>query len=57
MKELQKIQSEYDQKYWQHNASTTEKTRHITLHIAKLLAKLATYCEQQEHGINIQQNK
>jgi NTP pyrophosphatase (non-canonical NTP hydrolase) len=49
-KEIQKIQAEYDQLYWQHNNPEFEKIRHITLHITKLLGKLAEYCEKTEHG-------
>ncbi|MBS3127262.1 hypothetical protein J4228_03795 [Candidatus Woesearchaeota archaeon] len=51
-KDLQQRQAEYDAKYWQHNASELEKIRHITLHVGKLVGKLATYCERQEHGDN-----
>ena len=50
--EFQKRQVEYDKLYWQHNASDLEKIRHITLHVGKLLGKLSTYCEQQEHGVD-----
>lgn len=49
-KEIQKIQEEYDQLYWQHNTPEFEKIRHITLHISKLLGKLGEYCEKTEHG-------
>lgn len=49
-KDLQDKQAEYDSKYWQHNSSELEKIRHITLHLGKLLGKLSTYCERQEHG-------
>ncbi|MCH7850424.1 MAG: hypothetical protein IH845_02165 [Nanoarchaeota archaeon] len=49
-KEIQKKQDEYDKKYWQHNSPESEKIRHITLHIGKLLGKLSTYCEKIEHG-------
>lgn len=52
LEELQKIQEEYDSKYWQHNSSKLEKIRHITLHVGKLLGKLSTYCENQEHDVN-----
>lgn len=48
-KELQQKQGEYDAKYWEHNGSQLEKIRHITLHMGKLLGKLSTYCEHQEH--------
>jgi len=51
-KEIQKMQEEHDKHHWQRNESKLEKVRHITLHMGKLLGKLATYCEQQEHGIN-----
>ena len=51
-KDLQQRQAEYDTNYWEHNASELEKIRHITLHVGKLLGKLATYCERQEHGEN-----
>ncbi len=51
-KDLQKKQAEYDSNYWQHNSSELEKIRHITLHVGKLLGKLSTYCERQEHGEN-----
>jgi NTP pyrophosphatase (non-canonical NTP hydrolase) len=49
-KELQRRQAEYDQQYWQHNASKVEKIRHITLHLGKLLGKVSSYCEAEEHG-------
>ncbi len=52
IKDLQKKQAEFDSQYWQHNASELEKIRHITLHLGKLVGKLSTYCEQQEHGEN-----
>ena len=50
--DLQKIQAEYDKQYWQHNSSKLEKIRHITLHMGKLLGKLSSYCEKQEHSID-----
>ena len=49
-KELQQKQEEYDSKYWKHEPGDLEKIRHITLHMGKLLGKLSTYCEAQEHG-------
>lgn len=50
LKQLQQKQDEYDKVYWQHNASQLEKIRHISLHMGKLLGKLSTYCEGEEHG-------
>ncbi len=52
LQQLQHKQDEYDKEYWQHNASQLEKIRHITLHLGKLLGKLSTYCEKEEHGGN-----
>lgn len=56
-KEIQKIQEEYDQLYWQHNTPEFEKIRHITLHISKLLVKLGAYCEKTEHGDIVDKSK
>lgn len=52
-KELQRLQTELDKEYWQHkDLPIPEQIRHSTLHLVKLLGKLGTYCEQQEHGID-----
>lgn len=56
-KEIQKIQAEYDQLYWQHNTPEFEKIRHIIVHISKLLVKLAEYCEKTEHRDIIDKSK
>ena len=48
--EVQRVQAEYDSDYWEINQSPTEKIRHITLHVGKLMGKLATYSEVAEHG-------
>ena len=48
LKEIQQIQKDYDIKYFLHLAPEKECVRHITLHIGKLLGKLATYCEAFE---------
>jgi hypothetical protein len=50
LRDLQKIQSKYDESFWQHNGTQLEKIRHITLHLGKLLGKLSTYCERHEHN-------
>jgi len=57
LEDLQSKQAEYDRKYWQHNTSELEKIRHITLHVGKLLGKLSSYCEKQEHGVNYSTNQ
>ena len=50
IKELQKFQAEMDKKYWDHEGTIDESIRHITLHLGKLLGKLAAYCEEVDHG-------
>ena len=52
IKDLQQKQAEYDNGYWERKESELEKIRHITLHVGKLLGKLSTYCERQEHREN-----
>lgn len=47
--QLQTLSQIYDDTYWQHNGFD-EKLRHITLHMGKLLGKLAEYCENKEHA-------
>lgn len=51
-KELQQMQADYDSRYWEVSDSDFEKTRHITLHMGKLLGKLTGYCERKEHHKN-----
>ena len=50
LKHVQRKQAEYDEKYFEHNATRLEKVRHLTLHMGKLLGKLSAYCEVAEHG-------
>ena len=45
----QKFQSGYDERYFQVNKNF-EKLRHILLHLVKSVGKMATYCEEMEHG-------
>ncbi|HLD00155.1 MAG TPA: hypothetical protein VJC39_00245 [Candidatus Nanoarchaeia archaeon] len=52
IEELQKIQKEHDYEYWDHDSNELENIRHITLHVGKLLGKLAAYCEAHEHQRN-----
>lgn len=47
--ELQKYQARYDQKFWEHNSSNLEILRHSTLHLTKMIGKLATYVETIDH--------
>jgi len=51
--EIQETQRGFDEKYWYHrDLPTPEQIRHTLLHLVKLNGKIATYCEQREHGIN-----
>lgn len=52
VKELQRVQEEYDKTIWEKNLKGTdfEKLRHITFHLTKKLGTLASYCEEKEHG-------
>ena len=54
IEELQKIQKEHDYEYWDHDSNELENIRHITLHVGKLLGKLAAYCEAHEHQRDFQ---
>ncbi|GEM_PF-3082845 len=47
--QFQRLQRRYDEEFW-HHESTDEDIRHITLHMGKLLGKLAAYAEATEHG-------
>ncbi len=50
--EMQKAQSEFDEKYFEINGGF-EKVRHVLLHLVKTTGKMATYCEAKEHGKEI----
>lgn len=53
IKDLQKLQASMDEKYWDHEGdSDMENIRHVTLHLTKLIGKMATYCEAAEHDKN-----
>lgn len=49
LKELQKRQAEYDEKWWQHEWDELVHLRHITLHMWKILWELSAYCHDKEH--------
>jgi len=49
LKDLQMVQHEFDEQYWQINAGF-EKIRHIFLHLIKTTGKMALYCDIKEHG-------
>ena len=49
LKDVQRVQAEFDESYSQLDAQT-DKVRHITLQLGKLLGKLSAYCEHHELG-------
>jgi NTP pyrophosphatase (non-canonical NTP hydrolase) len=55
--ELDKILQEFEQDYWVATDSKKGKTRHITLHITKLLGKLGSISEKWEHGFDKDANE
>ncbi len=52
LKDLQRFQKIYDERFVDKKFEGFEKIRHTTLHVAKLLGKLANYCEKKEEGVN-----
>ena len=50
IKDLQQFQRIYDERFVDEKFEGFEKIRHTTLHVAKLLGKLANYCEKREEG-------
>ncbi len=49
LKEAQVAQFEFDQEFFEIN-NGFEKLRHVLLHLAKTVGKMAAYCEAKEHG-------
>ncbi len=50
IKDLQKVLADFEKDYWVAPKGEDEQTRHITLHLAKLLGKIGAICEKREHG-------
>ena len=53
MKDLRQFQEIYDKRFVDEKFTGFEKVRHTALHLAKLLGKLANYCEKKEEGEDI----
>lgn len=49
LNDLQRVQRLFDEHNWHHQPGF-DSIRHVTLHMGKLLGKLATHCEAVEHG-------
>ncbi|MBI4448655.1 hypothetical protein HY641_01340 [Candidatus Woesearchaeota archaeon] len=55
LKEVQRLQAEFDEIYREHDIQT-DKVRHITRELGKLLGKLSSYCEHHELGARHEQH-
>lgn len=52
LKQLSDDVKEFDQEYWVAAKDVDGRTRHITLHLTKLLGKIGEVAERREHGMN-----
>lgn len=48
--ELQKILAEFEKDYWVAPKGEDEQTRHIVLHLTKLIGKIGAISEKREHN-------
>lgn len=55
IKELDRISVEFEKEYWVAPSTRKGKTRHILLHMTKMLGKLATVIEKWEHGLEVEE--
>lgn len=51
--ELKKIFIEFEKEYWVAPKGQDEQTRHIILHMTKLLGKIGGIAEKREHGFEV----
>jgi hypothetical protein len=52
IKDFQKILADFEKEYWVAPKGMDEQTRHVTLHLTKLLGKIGGVCEKREHGFD-----
>ncbi len=52
LKEASELLKEFDKKFWVIPGDNEIKTRHMTLHMAKLLGKMGEVAERNEHRQN-----
>lgn len=52
LQELQDILVNFEKDYWVAPEGKDEQTRHILLHITKLIGKLGAVCEKKEHNFD-----
>ncbi|MCB9799054.1 hypothetical protein H6758_05025 [Candidatus Nomurabacteria bacterium] len=50
IQEMQRLQKVHDDTYYDHTLDMPTDIRHATLHLAKLVGKLAQYSEPADHG-------
>ena len=53
VKDLQKILNDFEKEYWVAPKDEHGKTRHIVLHLAKLLGKIGGVSEKRDHGFEV----
>ncbi len=53
IKELDAISVEFEKDYWVAPSTRKGKTRHILLHMTKMLGKLGAIVEKWEHGLEV----
>ncbi len=53
LRELKEILAEWEKDYWVAPKDEDGMTRHITLHLTKLLGKIGGVCEKREHGFDV----
>ncbi len=51
--ELQGLLDEFEAEYWDAPKDEESKTRHITLHMMKLVGRLGAIAEPREHGLPV----
>ena len=52
LNQLQIILSEFENKYWDAPKDEVGKTRHINLHLSKLMGKIGEVTERREHSLD-----
>ncbi len=51
--DLQQERKVFDEKFWDKKENIDVWTRHVLLHIGKMVGKLSTYVEQREHKVTV----
>ena len=51
--DLQQERKVFDEQFWQNKENIDVWTRHVLLHIGKMVGKLSNYVEQREHKVKV----